>query len=541
MHSPAPIFRQPVAQRRGGFFSANAWRTALLVALCGLAPQAFSTPLSCGSYKTESGYSELVIESANRAVRRNQDMTPTPYLIEQHGQTLQVADLASGFSSEYRISADGRKISDSFNDYVLSKAATCKAATPAAANSCRADIGQCIAQAGSATPVQLQQWCREDLPFACTQLLHDYQQAARAATQTPPDDPDLLEPDVCKENSSTFNEQACQEAASEAIAKAMGKLLLGGLNRAAAVLPAAQLAELMQLCRSQPNGDFCSSVAEVHWDAGQYLLARDALQLACSPGQNSSACGKAAGLTDLRQSDLSAAPASVLPCGDYRASTGLIDELGFGDRGLVALSLGSQLRARLENGRVHLRHDKGDDFVFRSLDRQRLLGIDQWNRYALYQREGGAEHCSAPVLYLEVPLQQDCPSGASSSGAQACCDAGKMQGCNTIGHQKALAGDWQGAAPYYLKMCSAGLRVGCENLVSVYGNTGDERIRGTITELCRRDASGTHVACDIDATSNWSMLALGAALSRAAQDIDDDTAADEPAAVPHSNHKSLKK
>lgn len=518
-------------------------RVVLLIALLCLAPTAFATPLSCGSYQTADGYSQLLVESRDRAVRRSEGMTPTPYLIQQRGQMLEVADLSTGFSSEYRLSADGKQISDRFNEYLLNKSAACKPSTPAAADSCRADIGSCIARASSATPAQLQQWCREDLPFACNQLLQDYQRAARVANETVPADPDLIEPAVCKENSAAFNPQACDEAAKEAMGKALAKMLLGGLNRSPAILAAPQLAELMQLCRSQPNGDFCSSVADAHWDAGQYLLAREALQLACKPGQNSSACGKAAGLAGLRDSDLGAAPANVLPCGDYRAAIGLMDELSFGDHGLVGLSLGSQLRARLENGQVHLRHDKGDDFVLQPLDGQRLLGIDPWNRYALYQREGGADHCSAPRVYVEVPLLQDCPSGAGGSGAQACCDAGRMQGCNAIGHQKALANDWQGAAPYYLKMCSAGLRAGCENLVSVYANTGDDHIPDRIAELCRRDPDGTHVACDIEATSNWPMLGLGAALGRAVQQIDNDhnDAADEPAPATHSNRKSPKK
>lgn len=513
---------------------------ALLALLLGPAPQAFAATLACGSYQTADGYSELIIESPNRAIRRSSGMTPTPYLIQQHGQTLKIADLSVGLTDEYSLSDDGKKISGHFNDYALKQLAECKPTTAAATGSCRADIGQCITQARNATTVQLQQWCSEDLPFACNQLLKDYQQAAYSTNATEPDDPDLIEPEVCKKNSAAFNEQMCRDAASEVMAKVMAKMLLGGPNPATAVLAAPQLAELMQLCRSHPNGDFCSNVAEVHWDAGLYLLARDALELACSPGANAQACDKAAGLATLRSSDQDAAPASELPCGDYRAASGLIDELSFGDRGLVALSLGSQLRARLENGRVHLRHDKDDDFVFRPLGGQRLLGIDQWNRYALYQRDGGAEHCSAPVVYVEVPLQQDCPTLADSGDAQACCDAGRMQGCNAMGHLEALSGDWKAAAPYYLKMCSAGMRAGCENLVSVYSNTGDDRIPETIADLCRSDANGTHVACDIEATSNWPMLGLGAALDRAAQEIED---ADEPPTrqSPHGGRKSLKK
>lgn len=509
---------------------------ALWALLLGPASQAFAATLTCGSYQTTDGHAELIVESPTRAIRRSSGMTPTPYLIQQHDQTLEVTDLSAGFSSEYSLSVDGTTISYRFNDYALTQAATCKPTIAAPAGSCRADIGQCITHASNATPAQLQQWCSEDLPFACNQLLENYQQAASA---TAADDPELIEPDVCKENSAAFDEQRCRDAASEVMGKAMAKMLLGGLNPANVVLASPQLAELMQLCRRHPNGDFCSSVAEAHWDAGLYLLARDAFELACSPGAHPNACDKAAGLATLRSGDQDAAPASELPCGDYRAASGLMDELSFGDRGLVALSLGSQLRARLDNGRVHLRHDKGDDFVFRLLAGQRLLGIDQWNRYALYQRDGGAEHCSAPVVYAELPLQQDCPTGA----AQACCDAGRMQGCNAMGHQNALSGDWQAAAPYYLKMCSAGVRAGCENLVSVYGNTGDDRIPEAIADLCKSDANGTHVACDIEATSNWPMLGLGAAFDRAAQEIENAGDADEPTA-PQSRQdrrKSLKK
>ena len=493
-------------------------------------PALAATPLACGSYKEVDGSARFVIESPTQAVRAYEGQPPVRYQIRQQAQVLHVADLSNGFSDDYTVSADGKRIGGKFADYALDAPARCKTTPAPAAGSCRADIDTCITSAGSASVPQLTQWCREDLPFACERLISAYQDQARAQQPATPD-PDLEEPEVCKAASPQFDDAACQVAAREALGIAMAKAMLGGLaGGAAAPLADTPLGELLQLCRAHPDASFCSKVAVAHWEAGHYATASDAMQLACKAGGDESTCSRAQTLTALPAADLATVAATTLPCGDYQASTGLMSELSFGDQGLVAMGFGSELRARLENGAIHIRHDKGGDFVLKPLRNGSLLGVDQWNRYAVYQRTGGAASCSAPTVYVELPLLQDCPVG---SDAQACCDSGKLAGCNAMGHRKALAGDWQAAAPYYLKLCQAGVRAGCENLRSVYQNTGDEDLPGKLLSLCNRDGKGTHVACDVYATSNWALLGMGAQLQRAADEIEAEDATDtEPAKAP---------
>lgn len=505
-----------------------------LLALSAL-PAAAAT-LSCGSYTAEEGSARFVIESSSQASMRYEGLAPTQYVIRQQGSTLHAADVSNGFSTEYSLSRDGKRITGSLGDYVLDSSSSCKTAPTPAANSCRADIDSCIDNASSATPQQLSQWCQEDLPFACERLLSSYRDEAQAAQQAAEPDPDLEEPAVCKEGNPQYNETACLAAAKEMLGIAMAKALAGALSSDTVVLPPARLDELQQLCRSHPDAGFCGKVADAQWDAERYLPARDALQLACKAGADEMTCKRAQSLAALSAADLAAGPASSLPCGDYKASTGLMDELGFGDNGLVSVSMGSELRARLQDGRIHIRHDKGGDFVFKPLRNGGLLGIDSWNRYAVYQRTGGSTQCSAPKVFVELQLPQDCPLG---NDPQACCDSGKLQGCNAVGHRHSLAGDWQAAAPSYQKLCQAGVRVGCENLRTVYENTGDEDIPGKLLSICKRDGKGTHVACDVYETTNWAMAGLGAQLMRAAEDLDNEEEAEAPAAP--SKGKSLRK
>ncbi|WP_269789681.1 hypothetical protein [Stenotrophomonas sp. Iso1] len=488
-------------------------------------PTMAATPLACGSYTEVDGSARFVIESPSHAIRTYEGQPPVRYQIRQQAQVLHVADLSNGFSDDYTVSADGKRIGSKFADYVLDTPARCTTAPTPAAGSCRADIDHCITSAGNASTQQLAQWCREDLPFACERLISAYQSQARAQQPATPD-PELEEPDVCKPASPQFDEAACDVAAREALGIAMAKALLGGLTEGAAVpLAGAPLSELLQLCRTHPDASFCNKVAETHWDAGHYASAGEALQLACKAGGDDYTCRRAQGVAAAPAADLATVAATTLPCGDYQASMGLMSELSFGDQGLVSIGMGSALRARLENGAVHIRHDKGGDFVLKPQRNGGLLGVDQWNRYALYQRTGGAATCSAPTVYVELPLPQDCPIG---SDAQACCDSGKLAGCNAMGHRNALAGDWQAAAPYYLKLCQAGVRAGCENLRSVYENTGDEDLPGKLLSLCNRDGKRTHVACDVYATTNWALLGLGMQLQRASDEIEAGDAADTP-------------
>ena len=101
-----------------------------------------------------------------------------------------------------------------------------------------------------------------------------------------------------------------------------------------------------------------------------------------------------------------------------------------GDRGLVTGGLGTELRARLEAGLVRIRHDKGGEFVFARIGEDRLLGLDDWNRYALYRRDGDKASCAAPVVFEETPLIEDYPQPGTAT-ADTCCARGSLHGCTS--------------------------------------------------------------------------------------------------------------
>ncbi len=495
-----------------------------------LALPALAAPVACGTYRG-TGH-DFVVENATQARTEGGGLSaPTRALLRQQGNLLHVADISNGHVTQYTVSDEGRQLETGLGRLTLVEPAACTAPAPASpASSCRADIAGCIRQSGSASTPQLRQWCGEDLPFACSQLLSNYLAQAGGMPDTPPKPPE------CEEGTPEFNADACRAAANAVLGMALAAIFG---SDAAAVLPDTQLEELRVLCRAHPDGYFCAKVADAHWNAGHYLPARDALHLACTPGGHAQACEQADALAAITATDLAAASPTILPCGDYAASAGLLDQLTFADAGQVVLPMSNApLRARLEGGMVRIRHDKGGDFVLKPLSGGRLLlGVDDWNRYALYRRTGGSSTCSAPVGFVEIPLPQDCPLG---SDPQACCDAGKLQGCNALGHSKALVGDWPGAIPHYRRLCEAGVRAGCENLRSAYENTGEESIPQTLHGICAHDGKGTHVACDVEATTDWAMLALGTALMRAIEEIDiapgDEAAKPEPA-----GSKSLRK
>ncbi len=462
--------------------------------------------LHCGSYRDPEGNDRLQVETPTHAVLRRADQPDTHYLLRHQGDALDVADLTYGVSNRYTLEANGKVLRHDWGRFELETSATCGVSPPPPPGSCRADIRSCIDSAANAPLDRLRAWCGEDLPFACERLLTRHRAQAR---DTVAPLPDLTEPEECKQDSPAHDPAACKAKAQAALGGLMASAFAGLMGPDPA-LPAAPLDELQQLCRAHPGGGFCGKVAKELWTAGRYLPARDTLQLACQAGE-SDACAQAEALAPLQPSSLAGPAARQLPCGDYVSRQGLMSEFSFGDRGLVAMAAGGQMRARLENGRVLIRHDKGDDFVLLPLANGQLLGIDAWTRYAYYQRTGGAATCAAPVAYVEIPLPMDCPIGTDP---QVCCTSGKLQGCNALGHQRALAGDWAGAAPHYRQVCAAGVRTGCENLRSVYGHTADPAIPGQLQALCDADGKGTHVACDLQDSTDWDALALSAELTR---------------------------
>ena len=502
-------------------------RLGLLAALLLVADAAEAAILACGTYQDQNNEnSQLVIASGTQARELSSGSAPRRFEYRRAGAELQMADLEAGHVSKYKLAA-GDRISDDlgFHEYVLSEPAACEPQPPtAAAGTCRADLPKCLDDAYKADETTLHRWCEvEALPFACDKLIDLYQVQARASA---PAAAELEKPPVCEEGTPAFSEEGCMAAARQILGEQMAKGLteaLGSMYADAEVLPGPRLDQSIAMCSRTASAAVCNNAAEKLWTAGRYLQARTALQTACSEAGDPDACKKAESLRNLGDQDQRPAPAKQLPCGDYVAASGLMTELKFGDRGMVEAGLGSRMSARLENGLVRVRHDKGGDFVFRVLDAQLLLGIDSWNQFALYQRQGGADRCSAPLVYTERPLQQDCPAIMEEGGAKACCDTGKLQGCNALGNQLALQGDWTGARVYYQQICAQGVRTGCENLTQVYAHAGDESVIDSLDRLCEADPR--HVACDVRETSNWEMLGM----TRALQELGDSMEAELPA------------
>ncbi len=497
-----------------------------------LGAQAHADGLACGQYRALDLDSSqvLTITNTQQAQTQGPDAAPTLYLYELKGAQLELLDIDNGNISRFALRDSGKHLASAergVDSYRFAKPLQCATSTVPPPGVCRGNLGQCLATYEDAKIATLQAYCDEGLPFACKRLIDAYQ--AEFAGDADRDVGVPPEPAVCKKTTPAYNERACNDAALAMLGQERVKDLSTLLLDAPKPLAPARLDGLGALCSRHPSASLCNQVAQTLWTGGRYLDAKAALQTACTPGGDPDACKTATALASLDAATLTTSAVTTLPCGEYTATTGLMSELTFGDRGRVEGSLGSVMRARLEGGQVRIRHDKGGDFVLQPLPGNRLLGIDSWNRYAVYQRQGGAGQCSAPIVYREQPLVQDCPVLTGADAASTCCARGNLHGCNVLGNQRALAGDWAGAKDYYAKVCASGVRIGCENLLQVYGRGGDESAQGALQKICAADAR--HVACDVDATANWAMLGLGAALLQAADELeaeDDEVAPIEP-------------
>lgn len=491
---------------------------ALCMAAVCTSPTALAAPPACGTYLDADSGARLEIDDRERARLLREGMAPATQHYRVTGATLRLFDTDQGYASDFTLGADGRtliEVDETFRKtLVLAKARSCGATPPPAApGSCRADLDACFADIGNASPDRLRAACDDGVAIACVRWID----ALRAEHDSDP----FEQPAACREDDPSFSKQACEDAATALLARALTEAV-GSMYADDAPLPAEALATLPALCEKNGSAKVCNEVAEQLWTGERHADARAALDIACRRGGDPEACRHANALGAV--ASLRTQRAERLPCGRYVADTGLMSELDFGDRGLVA-SIGGQLRARIENGQVRIRHDKGGDFVFAPVDGDVLLGIDRWNRYAVYARDGGATTCTAPTVYIEKPLGEDCPQPGRESIA-ACCARGSLHGCNALGHQRALAGDWAGAKPEYLKVCTAGVRAGCENLARVYEH-GDDSIPDLLDALCAKDA--THVACDVRETTPWATLALSRAADELLRDLEHEAEADVPA------------
>ncbi|MBN8213893.1 MAG: hypothetical protein J0M09_13310 [Xanthomonadales bacterium] len=493
-------------------------------------PSAHAETLACGVYVDADSGARLEVLDIERARIVREGMAPSAQIHRRDGKTLRLYDIDEGYSpDDYTVSADGRTVTGvdpAFRKtFVLESIAACATARPAVPGTCAADIDACIASADLATDAMLQRYCDEGMPFACVKAIDRERQRAEHPEAYAGED--AAPPPECREGTPTFSAEACDTAIAKLLGSALAEVATS-MYADDVPLPQSNLDGLPALCARHGSAKICARVAEELWIGGRYAQSRDALRIGCDRGGDPEACKQVAPLADLRDAQLQAVPATALPCGRYVADTGLMSELDFGDRGIVT-GFGGDLRARLEAGLVRIRHDKGGDFVLQRIGDDRLLGIDDWNRYAVYRRDGGATSCAAPVVFVEKPLVEDCPQPGKETAA-ACCERGSLHGCNIAGHQRALGGAWAEAKPFYLKVCAAGVRIGCENLTQVFARGGDETVPEELDRLCGKDPR--HVACDVRETTNWAMLAFSTAadelLREAEQGLDDDAPNNPP-------------
>ena len=373
---------------------------------------------------------------------------------------------------------------------------------------CRSNLEACEQSIHAAPTGKIQVLCGAALPFACSELIDRYAKEARNEGK---EEPSSERPTVCREGEPTYDEEACKLEASKAMQAMMAATMS---SKEPKPLPASRLNTLPAMCLGNDSAGLCQKVADQLWIAGRYAEAVPMLNRACKPLKDTAACDLAKQLVSIDEKALAAPAPDALPCGHYVSSKGLLSEPTFGDRGKVKTNF-STLRARLENGLVRIRHDRGDDFVLRRLADGRLLGIDTWNQYAVYVRDGGPSTCAAPVVYQEAELKADCRPGEDIA---ACCKRGGLQGCNGMGHKAALAGKWSDAVKFYEPICAANVRAGCENMVAIYGRGGDESAKPAVEAICAKNPEA--VACDIADVTNWSAVGMGHAMEDAMRGLD---------------------
>ncbi|HEL3783205.1 TPA: hypothetical protein UM046_000960 [Stenotrophomonas maltophilia] len=382
---PATVLRHPLSQ---------GWGVVLLLLL---SPVVSAQSLLCGTFKDADSGTRLQLESPVQGRLLAPGVAPEPYNLEQLGESLVMASLATGSVSALQIASDGRVLASDDHRYTLESAAECRPASAFASGSCRADIAQCIDDMTRAGPERWRQWCREDVPVACNLLIEDYRSDARndlmvkLALASDREEPPT--PAACEQGTASYDRKACEQAETASRARDIGwAFSLAGSTPHQVPLPAEQLDEVSTLCREHPSASFCHATAVALWASKRLLPARDALQLACRVGQDPQACSAATPLASLSPADLAVAPLDALPCGRFQAQAG---DLVFGEDGQIRMAAQEAQPAALRDGAVHVRSGKGEDRVFWQLANGDLVANDRDNRFTRYQRDGSAPRCVA--------------------------------------------------------------------------------------------------------------------------------------------------
>ncbi len=451
---------------------------------------AAATPAtSCGTFSDKETENLLVFQAdgSAREYAKNGTVQAVMYHYKQDAK-LFLRNVENGYTKQLQMSDDGTELKEVGNKwgstvYARQESYTC---APVSAQQylgraacdygkeakCCADgdTGACVKAAADTDNVsELKRWC-ETRADACIDLIGAYEKQANPRS------------------GATFSMYAEKKP-----------------------LPQEQLNEAAQMCQRHRSPDLCNKALEQIWRGQQFELGREMLSAMCDAHLDDKACER---FDVLDQIEFPAQlPASTgLPCGEYFSTvSSLTGDLKFGDRGMVKFGFGISARARLEDGLIKIRHDKGGDFVFARLNDDQLIGLDTWNQYELYQRDAKPRKaCAAPIVYKEVPLSDTC--GLDKDPAQ-CCKAGDTQGCNRLANMAAMGGNWKGAAQMYAKVCAKGVRVGCENWAYTISKTGDSKgVQKGMKQLCSADKR--HVTCDVLETTNFGMFMMSYELEK---------------------------
>lgn len=389
---------------------AAGWRSLLLLALASASLPAAAQSMACGTYKDVDGNTTLTIESEGHGFLSGPYQATEQLRIARQEDVLGTGNLSTGRLENWYFSDNDRTISTPYREFTREHTATCRTMPEPIEGGCVMNTSECLEALPEAEPLKLHAWCAEGVGAACMQLLETYQRQAKDAAPAPArSEPPM--PEICKEDSASFNAEGCRAIAEVVGAEMMGKAVLGLQHSNDPVLPSAQLDELAALCRQQHGEAFCADVAEALWSGGRLLQAHDALQLSCAKRADGVACGRAEALARLASvpaAALAPVPASALPCGSYEAEYGVLSQLRFLDGGLVeAGGRDQRLRASLQDGRILIHRDVGSDFVLQPLKNGNLASVDGGNRFAYYERKPGSGNasCAPPVAFVEIPCR----------------------------------------------------------------------------------------------------------------------------------------
>lgn len=370
---------------------AAGWRFLLSLALASASLPAAAQSMACGTYKDSGGTITLTIESEGHGFLSGPYQATEELRIARQEDVLGTGNLSTGRLENWYFSDNDRTINTPYREFTREHAAACKTMPEPIEGGCVMYTSECLEALPEAAPVKLHAWCAEGVGAACTQLLETYQQQAKDAA---PETSEPPMPEICKEESPSFDAEGCAAVARKIASEMMGKALLGLQHSVDAPLPPAQLDELTELCRVQQGETFCADVAEALWSGGRLQQARDALQRSCAQRADAPACGPAKDLAVLASASASAltpVPATAMPCGSFEAERSVLSQLRFLEGGVVEAGGREQpLRASLREGRILIHRDIGSDFVLQLLQNGNLVGIDSGNRFAYYERKPAA-------------------------------------------------------------------------------------------------------------------------------------------------------